>query len=576
MTQKKLFIASLAFFIIAIFSVFAQDVTATKADRDKLQQFAEKYYSNDDNYNRDTEDYKISKDLRRKDPGYVYLVIRSRSLATIEDKQYWLNLYAIMTPEQIDKAYDIFMREAKKIAAIEEKYERKKIVAEEKLIKKMEETSESNINSQSSIDVSKSTNNKKKNIENKQSIIIENNKLDETIAVQTIMSDSIKPKQAANTETINTQEISHYVILIDASGSMRGNEQTVINILNNQIGNKISPKNGDFISIIPFGIGSDKKSFQNHFYKDRAILMKQYNKGILGSFANRITSGFFTGNWTGLSMIDERALYLFNNTSEYINQMFFITISDDQYNGSNPINEIESMSKMGIVGKNEVINEINGFNKFYYIEQITSEQIDKVFVRVGRLVPAGINNIDINSIANFPAIKDKAVEVFRYNTGYKLNFVSEQKKCDYQILNISYTLKEKGAVVKSVSLPASEYFSYTFNNTNAGDYILETSFSVLYKDSIYGKLVLLPNDIRGLNKSYELNFEKKKNILLIFPMSDFMFRTAGNIGFLNQDNAIAFWNILILIVSLLVTVYLIVRYVKKNKINKDSNNVIIS
>ena len=68
------------------------------------------------------------------------------------------------------------------------------------------------------------------------------------------------------TENSNTEFGSnHYVILVDASGSMRGNEANLKRVLANLWGKTISSNKKDFISIVPFGIDKDKQSFQNHF-----------------------------------------------------------------------------------------------------------------------------------------------------------------------------------------------------------------------------------------------------------------------------------------------------------------------
>ncbi|WCF98074.1 hypothetical protein [Porphyromonas gingivalis] len=378
------------------------------------------------------------------------------------------------------------------------------------------------------------------------------------------------------TENSNTEFGSnHYVILVDASGSMRGNEANLKRVLANLWGKTISSNKKDFISIVPFGIDKDKQSFQNHFYLDRSILMQRNSTDVIEKFSAKIDGHFFSGNWTGLSVVNERALYLFKNTSKYVNQMFFITISDGFYNGSNPIEEVERMAKSGIRAADQVLEEINRFNKYYYIEHIESKRIGSLYLRVVKIVPTGSNNLDINSIADFPSVKDGAIDVTRSSRGYVLDYTINPKENDFEILNVDYTLKQGDAVLKTTSQKVGEPFSYTFDKESEAC-TLEVKFSVLYKDGIYGRLILLPENISGLQKLYYLNFEGKKNILLFFPLSDFMYKIAGGIGFSSQDAAVAFWNVVFLILVLLMAVFFVVRYIKRNKVNRDSNNVIIN
>jgi len=52
----------------------------------------------------------------------VQLVLESKSLEKIEEKQNRFDLYPLMTDEQIDKLEDILTREKEKLQEIENKY----------------------------------------------------------------------------------------------------------------------------------------------------------------------------------------------------------------------------------------------------------------------------------------------------------------------------------------------------------------------------------------------------------------------------------------------------------------------
>ena len=71
------------------------------------------------------QDFKIPDVLLKNDPELVALILGSESMNDPE-RQYWFNLTAMMTPDQIEKLRDILTREKTKLAEIEAKYSKKK------------------------------------------------------------------------------------------------------------------------------------------------------------------------------------------------------------------------------------------------------------------------------------------------------------------------------------------------------------------------------------------------------------------------------------------------------------------
>ena len=59
-------------------------------------------------------------------PDLIVLVLQSKSMDTIEEKQSWFNLLPMMNKDQIDKLRDILTREKQKLQEIEQKYISKK------------------------------------------------------------------------------------------------------------------------------------------------------------------------------------------------------------------------------------------------------------------------------------------------------------------------------------------------------------------------------------------------------------------------------------------------------------------
>ena len=63
----------------------------------------------------------ISDDVRQKFPDLIDLIVKSESMND-EERQYWINILPIMTPEQTQNLRDILDNEKKQLADIDEKY----------------------------------------------------------------------------------------------------------------------------------------------------------------------------------------------------------------------------------------------------------------------------------------------------------------------------------------------------------------------------------------------------------------------------------------------------------------------
>ena len=63
----------------------------------------------------------IPDDLRKKFPDLVELIVQSESMND-EERQYWVNILPIMTPDQVQNLRDILENEKKQLADIDKKY----------------------------------------------------------------------------------------------------------------------------------------------------------------------------------------------------------------------------------------------------------------------------------------------------------------------------------------------------------------------------------------------------------------------------------------------------------------------
>lgn len=81
----------------------------------------------------------IPDDVKTKYPELIELVLGSESMNN-EERQYWINILPIMTPDQVQNLKDILMNEKRQLAAIDQKYAKEiEQIGQAQLIKHTEE-----------------------------------------------------------------------------------------------------------------------------------------------------------------------------------------------------------------------------------------------------------------------------------------------------------------------------------------------------------------------------------------------------------------------------------------------------
>lgn len=83
--------------------------------------------------------YTIPDQFIEKKANLVTLVLQSKSIATVEEKQRWFGLLPLMNDDQIAKLEDILGREKVKLEEIEKKYEQKKMEIKKKYLLKWQQ-----------------------------------------------------------------------------------------------------------------------------------------------------------------------------------------------------------------------------------------------------------------------------------------------------------------------------------------------------------------------------------------------------------------------------------------------------
>ena len=64
----------------------------------------------------------VPEELKKKYPELVELILTSESMND-EERQYWVNILPVMTPEQVENLQQLLQNERKQLDAIDEKYE---------------------------------------------------------------------------------------------------------------------------------------------------------------------------------------------------------------------------------------------------------------------------------------------------------------------------------------------------------------------------------------------------------------------------------------------------------------------
>lgn len=81
----------------------------------------------------------IPEDIQKKHSALITLIVRSESMNG-EEKQYWINILPVMTPDQIQKLTKILHDERMQLDAIDAKYAKKiEIIGQEEFVKRVEE-----------------------------------------------------------------------------------------------------------------------------------------------------------------------------------------------------------------------------------------------------------------------------------------------------------------------------------------------------------------------------------------------------------------------------------------------------
>ncbi len=116
--------------LISDYKLHLQDINFVEKNKHN------KSFSLGEEYKNDIREYNVPIDMIRNDPFLVELILKSKSIASYEEKRYWFGLYEFMKESKIEKLYDILIRERKKLNNIEISYILERIDDEKKHLTK--------------------------------------------------------------------------------------------------------------------------------------------------------------------------------------------------------------------------------------------------------------------------------------------------------------------------------------------------------------------------------------------------------------------------------------------------------
>ena len=81
----------------------------------------------------------IPEELKQKYPALIELIISSESMNN-EERQYWVNILPIMTPDQVENLRQILVNEREQLAAIDRKYAKEiEKIGQDQLVKRTQQ-----------------------------------------------------------------------------------------------------------------------------------------------------------------------------------------------------------------------------------------------------------------------------------------------------------------------------------------------------------------------------------------------------------------------------------------------------
>lgn len=423
-----------------------------------------------------------------------------------------------------------------------------------------------------------------------------------------VNAQNLPTKQNQSTSIDHSDKVSkeknHIIVLVDRSGSMDRSANFEQNI--KKVFNRIIPKllkdnvnleNDDYLSFVSFGFSLTKPNAKSFIQiaDDRlnyGFVYEEYEnkKNELFQYFNnsRIYNDFFRKNWSGISFANEMALEYLKNEDVNISNTFFVLVSDDEFNAPNPSYEIAALERQGVRNTNLIEKSWKKVADQFIFENIAEEKVGRINVRMSKLHTSFIDNFNIGKLVDF-GNNNESIQLNKIPEGYVLDSESIEFIDDDFIKIISCNIKilgENNKVIKEETLmsPSGVYkldFNQQIFSSDSKLKSIDFEFRLRVIDGCYNAMVVNSetlSDEKGANFSKHLNikYEQIGEIFWLFPISDDMHGfTADILGDKSMSKNTTTWNIIISLIISIILFILFLRYVNKNKKDKNAEGVII-
>lgn len=412
---------------------------------------------------------------------------------------------------------------------------------------------------------------------------------------------------------------NHVIILLDRSGSMKGEESTRIleNVVKNEVPKLLSEKglvidqkallqSDDYLSIGFFGLGE----FNNYDYTRFITLAvdDQADKPFGRTFS-RISAQaaldhswkqiythqkrFFSGDFTGLSFAGPIGFQFFKNSERRVHRTFVLLISDGQFNSiDDPNNEISHESiwikrykrHQTLFNRGHISEAYKEVRNQYNWSEVWSSQYGKYKLHLYEYVP-NQRSLDVRSIVEF----DMDVMLNRTPGGYekKLTFKDADTSDIYlpQLVALQIVDPESKEIIHQDIHYFHEGQANTLLRDIPKEYYgtplkMEMAYWVDLKDDVYACHQLHPfgddeQGAKGLVKTIDLLFEEKAYVLGFIPLNNYLYKISGSLmGGVQRDNVL-FWNACLISLLLIILVISTAIYISRKRVITDARSIAI-
>lgn len=416
-------------------------------------------------------------------------------------------------------------------------------------------------------------------------------------------------------EDYEIQYPNHVIVIVDRSGSNKDKFRTcfankINRYLRSIIYDNLQLDDKDYISFVSFGLDRERPSMQRFIEIDENVYadLEQYpgaaaisgygftyEKLDLGlERINRLFNNpgfnynyFFRKNYGGITLAEEMAVGFLKNDNIKVNNTYIITISDGEFNASDPVYEIEIFKQKPVPGIEQAEKTIELLNEYYNISRMDVVTNNcHINLKVSKLNSKLLSSFNINRLVDFKDINEN-IPYHRIPDGYEIGgeieFIDNDELSVYKCYINLYNSNDKIIATKVLKNPKGKFnvtLDQIFPEKTDFNYIT-FDFDVALKDSVYNASImssaLLPDDVRGnFRNQITCYYDNEGKILAVFPMPNFMYSVSSSIVGNDASSSILFWNILILTILGVILVILFFKYLKRHRVNNDANEVQIN